>query len=261
VTVDLALAPILSALLGSVRILVMMSVGPLFSHPAVGMRFRIIASLLVAWVAAPTAVGRLSGTDWDVPSLAASALVEVAIGLAVGIGASLVFAAMMQLGEFLAVQGGIGAAQTLDPATGASSPAVGLALQAFALLIFLAIDGHHDLLRAIAATFRVLPVGGGFPSSDVFLETARLAGSVWSISVQIAAPVTVVILVENVATGVLGRALPQLNILVVNLPLHVCLVLLVLGLGASELVDAMKDHIEFWPETVFEVVAGGAHGR
>lgn len=259
-TFELALAPALAALLGSVRILAMMLVGPLFSHPALGMRFRIMVSLMVAWIAAPSPVGRLAGAQWDVASVVAATLVELAIGLTVGVGAGLVFAAMMQLGEFLAVQGGIGAAQTLDPATGVSSPAVGLALQSFALLVFLVIDGHHDLLRGIAATFELLPVGGALPASDVFLEVARLGSAVWSISVQIAAPVTVAIFVQNVATGVLGRALPQLNILIVNLPLHVGIVLLILGLGSSELIHAMKDRIEIWPDTVFEVVAGGADG-
>ncbi|MBY0400270.1 flagellar biosynthetic protein FliR [Myxococcota bacterium] len=259
-TFELALAPVLAALIGSIRVLAMMAVGPLFSHPALGVRFRIMAALMVAWIAAPVAVGPLSESHWDAASVAAAALVELAIGLAVGVGSALVFAAIMQLGEFLAVQGGIGAAQTLDPATGISSPAVGLALQSFALLVFLVIDGHHDLLRGIAASFEFLPVGGALPSGDVFMEIARLGGAVWSISVQIAAPVTVAIFVQNVATGVLGRALPQLNILIVNLPLHVGIVLLILGLGASDLIHAMKDELEIWPDTVFEIVAGGRDG-
>jgi flagellar biosynthetic protein FliR len=172
----------------------------------------------------------------------------------------LVFSAMMLLGELLAVQGGLGAAQTIDPATGGSSPAIGMALESFALLIFLAIDGHHDLIRGIAATFEFMPVGGALPSTDVFLEIARLGHSVWQVAFQIAAPVTVAIFVQNIATGVLGRAMPQLNILIVNLPLHVGLVFLILGLGASDFVHVMKDSIEVWPETVFGVLAGDSHG-
>src|SRR5690606_655472 len=98
------------------------------------------------------------------------------------------------------------------------------------------------------------------PAPETFLAMARLASSVWAIAVQIAAPVTVAIFVQNVATGVLSRALPQLNILIVNLPLHVGIVLLLLGLGANELVHAMKDRIEVWPEGVSGVLAGGGQG-
>jgi flagellar biosynthetic protein FliR len=216
---------------------------------------------MVAWAAAPIGVGRLAGIDWDLAGVAAGVAVELAVGLAVGLGSSLVFSAMMHLGELLAVQGGLGAAQTIDPATGASSPAIGIALESFALLIFLAIDGHHMLLRGIVETFRVLPIGGPLPTADVFLEIARLGSAVWKISFQIAAPVTIAIFIQNVATGVLGRAMPQLNILIVNLPLHVGIVFLMIGLGASELMHAMQGAISIWPETVFEVVAGGVDGR
>ncbi len=257
---EVALVPVLSALLGSVRILAMMWVGPLFSHPAIGVRLRVMTALMVAWVAAPGSVGRLAGTQWDVASVAAAVVVELLVGLSVGVGSMLVFSAMMLLGEFLAVQGGLGAAQAIDPATGASSPAIGMALDSFAILVFLAIDGHHELIRGIDASFDFLPVGGALPSTDVFLEMARLGGAVWEVAFQIAAPVTVAIFVQNVATGVLGRAMPQLNILIVNLPLHVGLVFLIVGLGANDFIHAMKDSIEFWPETVFGVLAGDPHG-
>ena len=202
----------------------------------------------------------LAGTQWDVASVAAAVVVELLVGLSVGVGSMLVFSAMMLLGEFLAVQGGLGAAQAIDPATGASSPAIGMALDSFAILVFLAIDGHHELIRGIDASFDFLPVGGALPSTDVFLEMARLGGAVWEVAFQIAAPVTVAIFVQNVATGVLGRAMPQLNILIVNLPLHVGLVFLIVGLGANDFIHAMKDSIEVWPETVFGVLAGDPHG-
>jgi len=263
-TLELALLPVLCALLGSVRILALFWVGPVFGHPAFTPRLRLTLAVLVAWIAAPVGVGRLASAQWDLPGVLAGLAVELAIGLAIGLGASLVFAAMMQLGELLAVQGGLGAAQTIDPATGASSPAIGLALESLALLVFLVIDGHHLLLGGIAESFRLYPVGGALPEAEVFLEVARLGASVFEISFQIAAPVTVAIFVQNVATGVLGRAMPQLNILIVNLPLHVALVLLMIGLGADDLVHAMKDAIEVWPGTVLGVVAGdpagGAHG-
>ena len=55
--------------------------------------------------------------------------------------------------------------------------------------------------------------------------------------------------------------MPQLNILIVNLPLHVGIVFLMIGLGANDLLHAMKDVIEIWPDTVFGVLAGGVDGR
>ncbi len=250
--------PVLHALLGSVRVLAMLLVGPIFSHPAMSVRVRIMAAVMIAWVAAPIGVGGVSGSDWDVPALAAAVCVEILIGLAVGVGSSLVFAGFLQLGEFMAIQGGLGAARSIDPVSGASTVAIGTALDTFAMLIFLAIGGHHDLIRGIAASFTLFPVGGGLGETEVFHELARLGGIIYEVAFRLAAPVTVAIFIQNVATGVLGRAMPQLNLLLVNLPLHVGMLLLIVGLGANDLAHAIEDVLEGWPERVVAVLAGGA---
>ena len=54
--------------------------------------------------------------------------------------------------------------------------------------------------------------------------------------------------------------MPQLNLLLVNLPLHVGMMLFIVGFGAVEFVHAWKDVLEVWPSRVFEVVIGGPLG-
>ncbi|HEB89918.1 MAG TPA: type III secretion protein [Deltaproteobacteria bacterium] len=259
-TVEIGLMPVLYALLGSIRVLVMMISGPIFSHPALSPRIRIIGSLMIAWVAAPVGVGALAGTDWDALTICMAVGTEVMIGLTVGIGSGLIFAAILQLGEFVAIQGGLGAARSLDPTSGASSVAIGMAFNTFAMVIFLVIGGHHELIRGIAASFAALPIGGGLPDPEAFLSVAKLGSVVWEVAFKLAAPITVAIFVQNVATGLLGRAMPQLNLLIANLPLHVGMLLLIVGLGAGDYVHAFKDIIEFWPSRVFGIVIGGIDG-
>ncbi len=259
-TIDIGLMPVLCALLGSVRVFVMMIAGPIFSHPALSPRIRVMASLMIAWAAAPVAVGSLAANEWNVLTIAMAIGVEVMIGLSVGIGCGLVFAGILQFGEFIAIQGGLGAARSIDPTSGASSVAIGMAFNTFAMLVFLVIGGHHEMIRGIASSFDALPVGGALPNEESLLAVVRLGGVIWQIAFQLAAPVTVAIFVQNIATGLLGRAMPQLNLLIVNLPLHVGMLLLIAGLGASDFMDAFKDILEFWPSHVFGLVLGGAHG-
>lgn len=260
-TVDVSLIPILHAALGSIRIFVMMLAGPLFSHPAVSMRIRLMASVMIAWAAAPVGVGAALGdAEWDALSVGAMVLTEVMIGISVGVGSGLIFAGILQLGEFAAIQGGLGAARSIDPSSGASSVAIGSAFNTFAMLIFLIIGGHHELITGIVHSYGVLPVGGGFPDTEIMYEVAKLGSVIWEVGFRLAAPITVAIFVENVATGVLGRAMPQLNLLIVNLPLHVGMLLLILGLGAGDFVHAFKDVLEVWPSRVFSVVLEGSYG-
>ena len=162
--------------------------------------------------------------------------------------------------EFVAVQGGLGAARSIDPTSGASSVAIGMAFNTFAMLIFLVIGGHHDLIRGITMSYSALPIGGGMPDPDVFLGIAQMGSVIWHIAFQLAAPITVAIFVQNIATGLLGRAMPQLNLLIVNLPLHVGMLLLIVGLGANDFIHGFKDVIEFWPSQVFDLVIGEVNG-
>lgn len=259
-TVEIGLMSVLYALLGSIRVLVMMMAGPIFSHPALSVRVRLMASLMIAWVAAPAGAGALAGSEWDVMSLAGAVVVEVLIGLIVGVGSGLVFAGILQLGEFVAIQGGLGAARSIDPTSGASSVAIGSALNTFAMLIFLVIGGHHELIRGIGASFDSLPVGGDMPGPEIFREVATLASVIWELAFRLAAPLSISIFIQNISMGFLARAMPQLNLLLVNLPLQVGMMLLVFGFGASEFVHAFKDVLEEWPSRVFAVVMGGAIG-
>lgn len=254
---EVAVLPLLYILLGSIRVLAMLVIAPVFGHPAMGMRIRITLALMISWAASPVGGAEVSALEWSVPTLASAVLFELLVGVASGLGASLIFASFLQLGEFIAVQGGLGAARSIDPVSGASSVAIGMALDSFAMLIFLAIGGHHELIRGIAMTFSTLPIGGAMPDTGVFLELAQLGSVIFEVAFRLAGPVTVAIFIQNIATGVLGRAMPQLNLLIVNLPLHVGTMLLIVGLGANDLIHAMKDVIEGWPARIFGLLASG----
>lgn len=253
-SIEVGLMPVLWALLGSVRIFVMMIAGPVFSHPALSMRVRMMSALMIAWVASPVGAPALQAAQWDVGTLAGAVLVEVMIGLVIGIGSGLVFAGILQLGEFVAIQGGLGAARSLDPTSGASSVAIGTAFNTFAMLIFLIIGGHHQLIRGAVASFESLPIGGELPDESLYREIAALGSVIWELAFRLAAPISVAIFVQNMATGVLARAMPQLNLLLVNLPLHVGTMLFLVGFGATEFVHAFKDVLETWPSRVFAIL-------
>ena len=185
---EIAVLPVLHALLGSVRVLAMLLVGPIFNHPALGPRIRVMLALMIAWSAHPTAVGPLAGTAWSGPTLAGALALEILIGIAAGIGTSLVFAGFLQLGEFVATQGGLGAARSIDPVSGTSSVAIGMAFNTLAMLVFLSIGGHHEMIRGVVATFDAYPVGGGLPDTEILYEIARMGSVIYEVAFRIAGP-------------------------------------------------------------------------
>jgi flagellar biosynthetic protein FliR len=253
VTFSLPIAPLVAFGLVSVRLLAFLLTAPLFSHAAIPMRVRAAFALLLAASLAP---GVAPPPELQPAALALAALAEVLVGACLGLGAGLLFAAVGLMAEVASVQGGLAAAAALDPTSGATSVALGALAEIAALLVFLAVDGHHDLLRAFARSLELLP-----PGSDALPALARapeLGASLFANGLRLSAPYTGALLLSNVLVGVLGRTIPQLNLMSVQLPAQVAIVIGLFALGAAPFCDAVASGSALDIERVLGVLAGGA---
>jgi flagellar biosynthetic protein FliR len=84
-------------------------------------------------------------------------------------------------------------------------------------LIFLQLDVHHWILRAVVKSFTYFPVGTGAVMLGAARELLRAAGSMFLIGVQIAAPILLATLVIDVTVGFLSKASPQLPAMLVGI--------------------------------------------
>ena len=88
--------------------------------------------------------------------------------------------------------------------------------QSIAMLIFLRLDVHLWLLRAIGDSFAYLPPGTGHLTRPFTLSLIGAGTSILLIGVQIAAPVLSATLLTDVVLGLLGKASPQLPLMVLG---------------------------------------------
>lgn len=227
---------------------------PVFGHTVVPVRIRLSLAVAVAWF---TAVQLELGPIALDASLAFAVLREATIGLALGFAASLVFSGFALMAELASIQGGLGAATTLDPATGANSVVLTSFVGSVALLVFLSIGAHHELLRATMLSFQLLPPAGPGPSAAGLGGVAVLGGGIFDVAVRIAAPFTAVMLVTNLAVGMLGRAIPQLNLMSLQLPAQIAITLLLLVLGAGPFTEALAAAIRANAPLGLEALLGG----
>lgn len=144
---------------------------------------------------------------------------EIGTGLAIGWILSLVSGVLRTVGRLAALQSGLaleGVFNPLSPAAESES-----ALESFtdriATLLLLAAGYHLAAIAIFAAMARVIPMGGGF-SMD--LAAVGQAATVEAINagVRIALPVALLLIVVDAVLVVLARAIPQLNILLLGLP-------------------------------------------
>jgi flagellar biosynthesis protein FliR len=183
----------------------------------------------------------LAVNGWQWAQIAVS---ETMIGLVLGLTANFLFESALVAGQILGVQIGYSLANVFDPQTQADTPVLGQMNQLVALLIFLSLDVHHWLLRALGRSFSYLPPGAAPATLGLAGGLLHAAGGIFLAGLQIAAPSLVATLVADVALGFLGKASPQLPVLFVGIALKNLLGLAVL-LGA----------IGYWPRLFSEQFA------
>jgi flagellar biosynthesis protein FliR len=232
-----------AAVFTGARVSGLMGFCPFLGSDAVPMPVKAALTVLITAVLyplhEPVAAG-VGGWLW-----AQIALGEAMIGLLLGLTANFMFEAALMAGQVLGVQIGYSLANVFDPSTQADTPVLSSLHQMAALLIFLSLDVHHWLLRALARSFVYLP-WGGVADGTVAVGLLHTAGGIFLSGLQIAAPSLAATLVADVALGFLGKASPQLPVLFVGIAVKNLL-------GLAVLVGA----IAYWPQLFSEQFARG----
>jgi flagellar biosynthetic protein FliR len=150
----------------------------------------------------------------DMPLTAMNAirigLSEAVIGLMMGLSVQIVLEGAQLAGQLAGAQLGFSLAAIIDPQTNIDTPVLAIFYQMVAMLIFLQLDVHHWILRAVVKSFGYFPVGAGVLTLAAVRELFRAAAGMWLIGVQIAAPVLLATMVIDVTIGFLSKASPQL---------------------------------------------------
>jgi flagellar biosynthesis protein FliR len=217
-------------LLVFVRVAALASVAPVLGHRAIPMPHRIGFGLLVAMLAAPALSVRATASP-TAGSLGLAIAGELFIGLGIGFVASLVMAAAQSAGEILGFAGGLSLAASYDPSIGQQSNAVASFMNVSATMLFLALNGHHLVLRAVVASFAWIAPGQAVPGPGPAGGVIALGGKLLRSGVELAAPALGLLLVVNVVLALLARVAPQMNVFAVGAPLMVAAALFGLAEG------------------------------
>ncbi len=160
---------------------------------------------------------------------------EIFLGLILGWFAQLLFAAMRLAGQEIEVKSGLGLIQLVDPHEGGQSGILSAFLELVAGLIFFSMNGHHLLIQALSASYRVFPPGGEKFVPRVLEGLIGSTGEIFTIALRISAPVIVGLILSDIVLGILSRAIPHMNVFLVAQPLQFGfgILLLMLSLPAA----------------------------
>jgi flagellar biosynthesis protein FliR len=238
---NISLVQVVGALLTiGVRLSGIMLFAPFYGSVAIPARVKAVLVMALTALLYPIIAGKmpqLSIAQW--PLMVFS---ELLIGVALGIATNIVFDGVQMAGQVLSIQMGYSLVSILDPQTLAESTVVATFHQTIAMLIFLRLNVQFWILRALARSFDYLPPASGHFGAAFTTAALQAGASVFSIGVQIAAPVLSATLFADVALGLLGKASSQLPLMLLGPAVKSILGLLIL-------ISALK----YWPN-IFETL-------
>jgi flagellar biosynthetic protein FliR len=149
------------------------------------------------------------------------------------------FAAPLIAAEVIGGGMGMNLAATVDPQTGAHSPALGQYFMVVLTLVFLGLGGHLHWLGLVVRSYQMLPPAQTWLGVGVLGRITALGSDMFLTGATMALPVTLVLLVVQLAAGVLSRAAPALNLFSLGLPAGIVAGIMALILSAPLLADRM----------------------
>lgn len=208
---------------------------PVVGGKQMPMQFRIGLAVMVSMLLAP--VIQFEIAESNIPILVVK---EMLIGAALGLTVRFIFMAVNMAGQFMSFTMGMSIAQAFNPEVGQST-SIAEVLGIIAMLFFLILDAHHDLIYVFVKSFEILPAGQMNILSIVPVVLSMVSG-LFVLALKICAPVTVGVLISQLMTGFLYKAAPQMNIFFIAMPLNIFLgfLLIILTIPVFEYLMGVK---------------------
>jgi len=224
---------------------------PITGGRAAPNQVKVALSFLVAIIIFPMLKTDHISVDMDVISISLMIATEALIGLSTAFFVTLVFAGVQLAGSIIGFQAGFGIVNVVDPLT---SMQVSLTSQYFNLvttLLFLAFNIHHIMILGVADSFNYVPLGGFNAHAGLLDILFDSMSAVYMTGAQISAPLTVMLLLKQAAMGLIVRTIPQMNIMIVGLPMTIAFSLITIavalpsmGVYIEKLFSRMTSQIE-----------------
>jgi flagellar biosynthetic protein FliR len=185
---------------------------PILSDSTVSRSFKaafMVSLAFLLWFAVPFPTERLPG---DMALFMLAAGLEFLIGYMLGSVARLVFTGVEAAGDLMGAQMGLSVASMLDPSTGRQTVVTARLLRWIVVLIFIMIDGLHFILTALYKSYDALPLLHNWNFANAANEISGMVGGIFSVAVQLSAPILLVIFLLDFSFGLISRVAPQVNV-------------------------------------------------
>ncbi|MBQ1542085.1 flagellar biosynthetic protein FliR [Caulobacter sp. CCUG 60055] len=201
------------------RVGALVMVIPGLGEASVPARVRLSFALLLALCLGPIAAPTLPAIPEGLGGMVGLIIKEALIGLIIGTVLRMFLGSLAVAGELVSLQTQLSFAQTANPLQAQPGTTIASFLSLLGVTLVFATGLHREFIAAIAHSYTLFAPGKALPIADAGALAVQTMGKSFALGVQLAAPVIVFALVFNIATGLIGRVMPQFQVFFVATPL------------------------------------------
>lgn len=235
----------------------MLTLMPPLQGAAIPVRVKVLTVLMVAAVLTPLLMAYSTPLPTSLLGMIIGLMKEIFLGILFGTAALIIVTALQVGGQVISTLASLDVAQIADPTTEESVTVISQMFSWLTMLLFLILGGHRIMVGACVDSFATYPAGGVLLEEFWLLHLHELFTHSMAIGLRAAAPPAIALLFANLVTALVGRTLPQLNILAIGFSLNVSIMLVVLALSISSMAWIYQEEFAVWIESTTALFPAG----
>lgn len=207
---------------------------PIFSSAAIPVRAKALMAVAIALLISPVVAMHPPADMTNLVIYGKYLVTEALVGLLLGFGITVFLSGIQLTGQIISQLGGTAVAEVFDPTIESNVSVFSQMFYFLSLAMFVLLDGHRLVMDALLDTYQFIPPGHA-SLGQTYMETlTTLFAQSFLLGIRAAAPTMTALLLSTLVLGLIGRTLPQINILAVGFGINAMLTLgcLFMSLGA-----------------------------
>jgi len=212
------------------------------------MRVRAMIALMLAITITPLVMRDAAPLPGSLLVIGIQIAKEILLGVLFGTSVQLVLNGLQFGGQIMSSLASMDIAEAADPANDENTSIINQTLSLIAMGLFLILGGHRQLIGCCLDSFERYPAGAVLAEEFWLLHLHDLLQLSIGIGIRAAAPIALALLLANLITALIGRTLPQLNIMAIGFNLNVLVLLLMLTFSLSTIGWVFQSELAQWLE-------------
>lgn len=194
------------------RLLGFIRFAPIFNRKEIAAPVKLALAFILTIIITPLLKPGLPPSDIS-PMLLI--ILNFAVGAIIGYIAQIIILAIESGGDMINTQMGLSSAMVMDPSTNSQTSILSRVITLLGLIIFIEVGGFYWIINALIRSFTIFPVYAvSIPLEKIinldYLVTTT--SNVLYVGLQIASPVLLATLGQDIILGVISKTAPQVNV-------------------------------------------------